>query len=228
MNKIILYAIISVTAFILSASAYVFYGYENDEQVKHDLTDNTPLTEEELSLLSCNEITELTYSGNIDYSNGVRKFVRDKVLDCNNMYELTIHYASCSSILIMAQAPLTYYVQNDRTAIQSEIYKCIRDNEFKIDDILVTHQVDICIEYPRKAINILEYCNNVEYLSDPITKPADIEEIYPLVIENEREIYNNIPCPVLKDTYDGKMNRLYGSFLHDIVHDALQACKDGQ
>ena len=238
--------IIIIAIVVLSALSYVIIYQQSPSQfilcdAKYDLIDGNcvkkaSFNDPDYSIdsqkmvyenMNCDDLLNKVYDEKISIdSKEIRNIVRDKLRECNSLIDNVLRHGDCSSIKIIAQAPVTFYFEDQLIDLQHTITKCVRDNEFKLTDITLTHQVGICQNDRYETRNyVVEACKDVQVISQPFRHSISIEEIYPEIINNEREIITQSGCTSVINTYDGKMHLIHWGVHKKIIADYMEECK---
>ncbi len=176
--------------------------------------------------MSCNEIAIKVYDEKINIdSKEERTIVKEKLRDCNRLISGTLDYSECSSIRIIANSPLTFHVPDNLLHLESKIYSCIKNNEFELDDVSLTHQISICNDETKDEEFFINACKDVQVISQPFKHSMSFEELYPEIVENEQKIIHDMDCSDVRNTYDGKMHLVGWDVHREIISDKLKECK---
>ena len=179
---------------------------------------------EKLQQMSCDEIFERNTQGEYK-SKQNREIAREKLIDCDRLISSALDYSACSSIMIIANTPLTFHIEDNLLHLESKIYSCIKNNEFELNNISLTHQISICDDETKDEEFFIQACKDVQIISQPFKPSMSFEELYPEIVENERKIIHEMDCLDVRNTYDGKMHLLGWDVHHEIITDKLKECK---
>ena len=192
----------------------------SDEEFENTLSQNM------YENMSCDEIAIKAYDEKISIdSKEEREIVREKLNDCDRLISSTLDYSECSSIRIIADTPLTFHITDHLLHLESKIYSCIKNNEFELNDIRLTHQTSLCNDETIDDEFFIKSCKDVQVISQPFKHSMSFEELYPEIIKNERKIIHEMDCSYIKNTYDGKMYLVGWDVHREIITDKLKECK---
>lgn len=185
---------------------------------------NSIVTEMEyLQQMSCDEIIQRNTEGEY-LSKDNRNFARENTSTCNDKQESPIRYGHCSTILIIAQTQLNFYSDDPKDGLINRIHDCMMDDEFNLSDVLLGHQIQMCKLY--QEIEDIPACNDIRITTQPFTKPMTTDELYPILVDNERKVINSVECSELIEKYDGKMHTVLWNVHEEFIGDAMDNCKD--
>ena len=193
-------------------------------QLKPEQLDLVQLELEQLEQMNCDEMIQDVYDKRNGYkSKENRSYARDRTGDCNDKQEHPIRNGYCSTILISAKTPQNFFTDDPKADLINRIHDCVEDNEFPLNEVLLEHQIAFCDLYKEEELTA---CKSVQITSQPFSPTIGIDELYPILVENERKIINDIDCSELKKTYDGKIQNISWDVHRDMIVDALNDCKN--
>jgi len=178
---------------------------------------------EQLETNSCDEIIQRNTEG-VYLSSENRKVAREKVSICGDKQESPIRYGHCSTILIIAKTHHNFYTDDPKHDLINRIHDCIIDNEFSLSDVWLSYQIQMCNLY--QEIENIPACNDIRITSQPFSESIPTDELYPILVENERKEINSIECSELVKKYDGKMHTISWNVHHEFISNAMDKCKD--